>query len=190
MPAAEPGAAVTADRVDLVDEHDRGRCRLRLLEQVAHARRADADEHLDEVGAADREERHAGLAGDGLGEQRLAGAGRAEEQHALRDLGAHSSNGRVDARNSLISSSSSTASSSPATSANVTFGWSLLTRLGLRLAEAHHAAPAALHLAEQDDDEHEDEHERQQAEQEADQRVLAAGGRLESLGRLASRSRA
>ena len=51
--------------------------------------RADAHEHLDEVGAGDREERHAGLAGDRLGEQRLAGAGRAVEQHALRDLGAH-----------------------------------------------------------------------------------------------------
>jgi hypothetical protein len=37
---------------------------------------ADADEHLDEVGAGDREERHARLAGDGAREQRLAGAGR------------------------------------------------------------------------------------------------------------------
>ena len=35
--AAEPGAAVTTDGVDLVDEHDRRRRRLRLLEQVAHA---------------------------------------------------------------------------------------------------------------------------------------------------------
>ena len=89
VPTAEAGAAVTADGVDLVDEDDRGRRGLRLLEEVAHARRADADEHLDEVGAADREERHARLAGDRLGEQRLAGARRAEEQHALRDLRAH-----------------------------------------------------------------------------------------------------
>ena len=59
---------------------------LGLLEQVAHAGGADADEHLDEVGAGDRVERHAGLAGDGAGEQRLAGSGRAVEQHALRDL--------------------------------------------------------------------------------------------------------
>ena len=36
VPAAEPGAAVATDGVDLVDEHDRGRRRLRLLEQVAH----------------------------------------------------------------------------------------------------------------------------------------------------------
>ena len=47
--AAETGAAVPADRVDLVDEDDAGRVLLALLEQVADARRADADEHLDEV---------------------------------------------------------------------------------------------------------------------------------------------
>ena len=49
----------------------------------------------------------------------------------------------------MISSSSSTASSSPATSANVTFGWSFDDRLGARLAEAHHPAAAALHLAQE-----------------------------------------
>ena len=36
--AAEAGAAVTADGVDLVDEDDAGRVLLALLEQVAHAR--------------------------------------------------------------------------------------------------------------------------------------------------------
>ena len=72
--AAEAGAAVAADGVDLVDEDDAGRVLLALLEQVADARGADADEHLDEVRARDGEERHAGLAGDGAREQRLAGA--------------------------------------------------------------------------------------------------------------------
>ena len=86
--AAEARAALAADRVDLVDEHDAGRVLLRLLEHVAHARRADADEHLDEVGAGDREERHLGLAGDRAREQRLAGAGRADHQHAARDAAA------------------------------------------------------------------------------------------------------
>ena len=70
--AAEAGAAVPADRVDLVDEDDAGRILLALLEQVAHAAGADAHEHLHEVGAGDAEERHARLARDGLGEQRLA----------------------------------------------------------------------------------------------------------------------
>src|SRR5262249_17553548 len=36
VPAAEPGATVPADRVDLVHEHDRGSVRLGLLEQVPH----------------------------------------------------------------------------------------------------------------------------------------------------------
>ena len=62
--AAEAGAAMAADGVDLVDEDDAGRVLLALHEEVAHARGADADEHLDEVRARDREERHAGLAGD------------------------------------------------------------------------------------------------------------------------------
>ena len=86
--AAHAGAAVAADGVDLVDEHDGGRRLLGLLEQVADPAGADADEHLDEVGARDGEERHAGLAGHGPGEQGLAGARRAVEQHALGDAGA------------------------------------------------------------------------------------------------------
>src|SRR3546814_9281750 len=64
VPAAHAGAAVAADGVDLVDEDDRRGVLLGLVEQVAHAARADADEHLDEVGARDRVERHARLAGD------------------------------------------------------------------------------------------------------------------------------
>src|SRR4029079_9885027 len=83
--AAETRAAMAADRVDLVDAHDAGRTLLRLLEHVAHARRADADEHLDAVRARDREERHLAFAGDRLGEQRLAGAGRTHHQHAARN---------------------------------------------------------------------------------------------------------
>ena len=72
--AAHAGAAVAADGVDLVHEDDAGGVLLRLLEQVADAAGADADEHLDEVRAGDREERHPGLARDRPREQRLAGA--------------------------------------------------------------------------------------------------------------------
>jgi hypothetical protein len=79
---------MTADRIDLVDEDDAGRVLLRLLEHVAHARGADADEHLDEVRARDREERHVGFAGDRARDQRLARAGRTDEQHAARDFAA------------------------------------------------------------------------------------------------------
>src|SRR5439155_24917396 len=83
--AAHAGAAVAADGVDLVHEDDAGRVLLGLLEQVADAARADADEHLDEIRAGDREERHARLAGDGPGQEGLAGARRAEEEDALGD---------------------------------------------------------------------------------------------------------
>ena len=76
---------MAADRVDFVDEDDAGRVLLGLLEHVAHAAGADADEHLDEVGARDGEERHVRFARDGAREQRLAGAGRADQQHAARN---------------------------------------------------------------------------------------------------------
>src|SRR5438067_2433161 len=77
-----------ADRVDLVDEDDARRVLLRLLEHVAHARRADADEHLDEVGARDGKERNLRLTRDRAGEERLAGARVADHQHAARDTAA------------------------------------------------------------------------------------------------------
>src|SRR5205807_8404326 len=51
--AAEAGAAMAADRVDLVHEDDARRGLFRLLEEIAYARGADTDEHLDQVGAGD-----------------------------------------------------------------------------------------------------------------------------------------
>jgi hypothetical protein len=78
MPAAEAGALVAADRVDLVHEDDAGRVLLALFEQVTHPGGTDADEHLDEVRPRDREEGDVRLAGNRLGEERLAGAGRAD----------------------------------------------------------------------------------------------------------------
>ena len=81
-------AALHADGVDLVDEDDAGRALLRLREHVAHARGADADEHLLEVAARDGEERDPSLAGDRAREERLARAGRPDEEDALRDAAA------------------------------------------------------------------------------------------------------
>ena len=89
VPAAHAGPAVAANGVDLVDEDDGRRVLLGLLEQVTHARGAHSDEHLDEFRAGHGEEGHAGLAGDCLGEQGLPGPGRAVQQDALGDLGAH-----------------------------------------------------------------------------------------------------
>ena len=73
------------DRVDLVDEDDAGRVLLRLLEHVTHPARADADEHFDEVGARNGEERHIGFARHRARGQGLAGAWRADQQHAARN---------------------------------------------------------------------------------------------------------
>src|SRR5574337_780217 len=56
--AAQPGAALAADRVDLVDEHDARAVLLGLVEQVPHPGRAHPDEHLDEIRTGDREERY------------------------------------------------------------------------------------------------------------------------------------
>jgi hypothetical protein len=77
--------ARAADRIQLVDEHDARRLRLRLLEQVAHAGGPKPDEHLHEVRPRQVEERYRGLARHRAREQRLARARRADEQHALRD---------------------------------------------------------------------------------------------------------
>ena len=79
------GAARPAERVQFVDENDRRRPFARLDEEIAHPRRADADEHFDEFGAVDGEEGHARFAGDGARQQRLAGAGRPDQKDALRD---------------------------------------------------------------------------------------------------------
>ena len=87
MTAAETGAAVTTHGIDLIDEHDAGRALFRLLKQITDTGGADADEHLDEIGAGDGEERHARFAGDCLGKQGLTGSGRAHEQNALGDTG-------------------------------------------------------------------------------------------------------
>src|SRR5262249_50093846 len=60
----------------------------RLPEEVADAGGADADQRLDELRARQREEVRVRLAGDRAREQRLAGPGRAGQDHALRCTGA------------------------------------------------------------------------------------------------------
>ncbi len=159
--AAEAGAAMPSDGVDLVDEDDAGARLLRLLEQVADARGADADEHLDEVGAGDREERDAGLTGGRAREQRLAGAGRPVQQHALGDARAERLellrvleelldlvqllDGLVGAGDVLVGD----------------LGRVGRHALGLALAEAHHLRAAALHLVHDEDPEADQEQERE-----------------------------
>jgi len=83
--AAETAAALAADRVDLVDEHDGRGDLLGLVEQIAHTRCTDTDIELDKVRARNGQKLHACLARDCAGHERLAGARRADEQHALGD---------------------------------------------------------------------------------------------------------
>ena len=78
-------SARAADGVELVDEDDRRRHLPRALEQVSHPLRRDAHEHLDKLGAVGIEKRDASLARDGLGQEGLAGTGRALEEHTLGD---------------------------------------------------------------------------------------------------------
>ena len=89
MPAAEAGTSLPTDGVDLVDEDDGGSGLLGLFKQITHAPRADADIQLHKIGAGDRQKLHVRLARDGLGQQGLAGARRADQQHALGDARAH-----------------------------------------------------------------------------------------------------
>ena len=166
--AAETGAAVAADGVDLVHEDDAGRVLLGLLEQVAHARGADADEHLDEVRARDREERHARLAGDRAGEQRLTGARRPVEQHALRDARAERLEllrvleellDLVELLDRLVDTGDVAEGDLRRVDRHA---------LGARLAEGHDLRAAALHLVDDEQPEQQEDHERQDVREHGD----------------------
>jgi hypothetical protein len=164
--AAEAGAAMAADRIDFVDEDDARRVLLRLLEHVADAAGTDADEHLDEVGARDGEERHIGFTGHRARNQRLAGAGRAHQQHAARDAAAEPLEfgrvaekfddllkvllGLVDARHVLERDAA----------------MRLGQKLGAALAEAERLAARALHLARQENPHADQRDERQPRHQQ------------------------
>src|SRR5690606_33064189 len=85
---AAHGRARATERIEFVDEDDAGCGLLRLLEKIAHTRRADTDKEFDEFGARYGKERHARFAGDRAGKQRLARARRPDEKYALRHMGA------------------------------------------------------------------------------------------------------
>ena len=82
---ADPRRARPPDRVELVDEDDRAADRLGLLEEVAHAGGADADDRFDELRRRHREERHVGLTRNRPREERLPRSRQAGEEDAARD---------------------------------------------------------------------------------------------------------
>ena len=86
--ATQAGATLATDGVDFIDEDDARRGFLRLFEHVAHAGCTHADEHFDEVGTGNGEERYLRFAGDRFRQQRFTGPRRANHQHAFRDLAA------------------------------------------------------------------------------------------------------
>ncbi len=84
---ADGGAPPPPDRVDLVDEDDRRGVLASRVEETSHPGCADTDEHLHEVRAGHRDEGNVGLARDCSCDQRLARAGRPDQEHSLRDAG-------------------------------------------------------------------------------------------------------
>ena len=167
--AAHAGAAVAADGVDLVHEDDAGGVLLCLLEEVADAGGADADEHLDEVGARDGEEGDAGLAGDCASEQRLAGAGRAIEQDALRNAGAQRLEllGVLEELLDLMELLHRLVGSSDIAEGDL--GRIDRHPLCPGFPEAHHPRAAALHLVHQEDPEGEEQQEGQDVGEQREQ---------------------
>ena len=149
--AAEAGAAMAADRVDFVDEDDAGRILLGLLEHVADTAGADADEHFDEVRTRNREERHVGFARDRARDQRLAGAGRADQQHAARNPSAEPLifSGIAQEFDDLLQILLGLVDAGDVLEGHAAMR--LGQHLGARLAKAHRLAGAALHLPRQED---------------------------------------
>ncbi len=135
MPRARPSASSSSMKMMA------GALVARLLEQIAHARGADADEHLHEFRAGDREERHLRLA------RRPPWPAASCRCRGARPAGRLSASGRRAGRSSpgffrksTISRSSSLASSTPATSSKRHAGVGLDVDLGLALADRHQAA--------------------------------------------------
>ena len=176
--AAKTGAAMTTDGVDFIDEHQTGSILLRLLEHVAHARCADTNEHFDEFGTGNREERHIRFAGDGTGQQRLTGTRRADQQHALRYAAAEPLEflwiaqefddffelllGLVDAGYILERDAAGL----------------LRQQTRPRFAEAHGAAATGLHLAHEENPNADQQQDREPVQQHREQRRHAFFRRL------------
>ncbi len=76
------------DRIDFINENDARRVLLPLFKEIAHAARAHAHKHFNEVRTGNREEGNVGLAGDRTRQQRLARARRSDQQHTLRNSSA------------------------------------------------------------------------------------------------------
>ena len=86
MAAAKTCAALTAHRIDLVNEYNGGRNALGLIEQVTHTARADADIEFDKVRAGNGKKCDVRLTGNGSRQQRFACAWRTDQKNTLGDF--------------------------------------------------------------------------------------------------------
>ena len=169
---------MAADGVDFVDEDDAGRVLLGLLEHVAHARGADADEHLDEVGARNGEERHVGFARDRARDQGLAGAGRPDQQHAARNPSAEPLvfSGVAQELDDLLQILFGLVDAGDVLEGDAAMR--LGQHFGARFAKAHRLAGAALHLARQEHPHADQRDERQPGDQQRHEPRHIVAGRL------------
>ena len=180
MPARHAHGAGAANGIDLVDEDDTGGVFPRLLEHVTHAAGTDTDEHLDEVGPGDGEERHVGLTGNGLGEQGLTRTRRAHHQHALGDLSAQTLeflwvSQEIDDFFDVGLGFLNPRHVGEGGPVHV-----LGQQLGLGPAEAHPAAATALHLPHHEEPETHQQQDRQQIGEELPKGKTAGRGILVS----------
>ena len=144
-----------------------GAAPLACSEEVAHARCSHADKHLHEIGTRKTVEGDARLSRHRLGQQGLAGAGRADQQYPFGYLGSQGLE--------LLRVLQELLDLLQLLDRFVQAGHVLESDLGMvpgghlgaALAEGHDLVAAPLHPLEHEDEDDEDEDERQQPNQDA-----------------------
>ncbi len=147
MSAAQACTAVTANSVNLINKYNAGRHALGLLKQVTHTAGANADEHLNKVGAADGEERHLGLPRDRFGQQGFTSTRRAHQQNAFRNPGTQVEVvfGVLEEIDDFLELVLLLISARDIREGNLVLGW--VHHVGGAFAKVHHPAAAAGLLA-------------------------------------------
>ena len=142
--AVEP-ATRFAKGVELIEEDDAPAELARVREQLANPPRSDANVFLHELGAGGVVKRDTGFGCHRAGEHRLACTWGPVEHDPAGDRAPSLWNRSGDLRNSIVSVSSSLASSQPATSASITRG--IATAEEDAGATARSRTPAAVSLS-------------------------------------------
>src|SRR6266852_1760956 len=161
--------AALADRIQLVDEDDAGRLGAGLGEQVADPGCSNADEHLNELGAGEREKRNTRFARHRSSEKRLSRAGRAHQQHTFGNPSAEPAKlfRRLQELDDLAKLLHRLVDPSHILESHPGIGLGLNLRPGL--AEAHHALgslPESSHSSHHQAEEHHGQHQWHQPDPE------------------------